>query len=188
MDTIVDDAANRLALTLRTEREARGWSQGDLARRSGVSKAMISKIEREEASPTAVILVRLSAAFELTLAALLTRAEGAVGRHVVAAAQPLWRDPETGYVRRQLFANPSSPLELVRVELPAGASVAFPAESYRFIRQVVWLMKGRLVITDGLERYELGRGDAYAFGEPADAAFLNESGAPSVYLVAVSRR
>jgi len=188
MDTIVDDASTRLALVLRAEREARGWSQGDLALRSGVSKAMISKIERVEASPTAVILVRLSAAFELTLGTLLTRAESAAGRHVASAAQPVWRDPETGYVRRQLFAGSSSPLELVRVELPAGARVALPAASYRFIRQVVWLMKGRLVIEDGPERHELARGDAYAFGEPADAAFINESGAPCVYLVAVSRR
>jgi transcriptional regulator with XRE-family HTH domain len=188
MDTVVDEASNRIAQTVRNEREARGWSLADLATRAGVSKAMISKIERGEASPTAVMLVRLATAFELTLATLLTLAEGAGGRHVAAAAQPVWRDPETGYVRRQLFAGASCPLELVRVELPAGASVAFPAASYRFIRQVVWLMKGRLIIEDGGERYALERGDTYAFGEPADAAFVNESDAPCEYLVAVSRR
>jgi transcriptional regulator with XRE-family HTH domain len=188
MDTIVDDASARLARTLRREREARSWSLGDLAGRSGVSKAMISKIERAEASPTAVSLVRLSAAFGLTLAALLTRAEDAAGRYVAHAAQPMWRDPESGYVRRQLFASAATPLELVRVELPPGASVTFPAASYRLIRQVVWLMKGRLIIVDGGERYELARGDSYAFGEPADATFVNESGAPAVYLVAVCRR
>ena len=188
MNTIVDDASSRLAHALRAERETRGWSQGDLAARAGVSKAMISKIERVEASPTAVILVRLATAFELTLGTLLTKADGARGRHVKAAAQPMWRDPASGYVRRQLFANPTSPLELVRVELPAGARVGYPASSYRPIRQVVWLMQGKLVIEDGGERFELGRGDAYAFGEPADAAYVNESGAPCVYVVAVSRR
>jgi transcriptional regulator with XRE-family HTH domain len=184
----VDDASARLASTLKAEREARGWSQADLATRSGVSKAMISKIERAEASPTATILVRLSAAFELTLATLLMRTEAATGRHVTAAAQPVWRDPETGYVRRQLFASPSSPLELVRIELPAGARVPIPAASYTFIRQVVWLLEGRLVIEDGAERNALAAGDTYAFGEPADAAFVNEGRAPCVYLVAVSRR
>jgi transcriptional regulator with XRE-family HTH domain len=185
---MVDGTSARLATTLRAEREARGWSQADLATRSGVSKAMISKVERAEASPTATILVRLSAAFELTLATLLMRSEIASGRHIVAGAQPVWRDPETSYVRRQLFASPSSPLELVRVELPAGARIAIPAVAYSFIRQVVWLMAGQLVIEDGAERYALSTGDTYAFGEPADAAFLNESGAPCVYLVAVSRR
>ena len=49
MSTIFDtDAA--LAARLRRERESRGWSLADLAARSGVSRAMVSKIERGEAS------------------------------------------------------------------------------------------------------------------------------------------
>lgn len=188
MDTIVDGTSGRLASTIKAEREARGWSQADLAARSGVSKAMISKVERAEASPTAAILVRLSAAFELTLATLLMRTETQSGRHIAVAAQPVWRDPETGYVRRQLFASPGTPIELVRVELPAGTRVPIPAASYAFIRQVVWLIEGHLVIEDGGERHALAPGDTYAFGEPADAAFVNERRAPCVYVVAVSRR
>jgi len=107
---------------------------------------------------------------------------------MVAAAQQVWRDPDTRYLRRQLFASPSHPIELVRVELPAGARVALPASSYRLIRQVVWLLEGRLIIEDGPERYALAAGDTYAFGEPSDAAFVNDSKAPCAYLVAVSRQ
>ncbi len=76
MDTIVDDLSARLAQRLRLERDSRGWSLADLAERSGVSKATISKIERAEVSPTAVVLVRLASAFDLTLAGLMLRAEG----------------------------------------------------------------------------------------------------------------
>src|SRR5271170_6903238 len=119
MDTTSGDTG-RIARRLRLERDARSWSQADLAKRSGVSKAMISKIEREEVSPTAVILVRLAGAFDLTLAGLLLRAEGAGDRLSRAADQPVWRDPGAGYLRRQLFTRPDHPLELIRVELPAG--------------------------------------------------------------------
>ena len=76
METIVDDLSARLAQRLRLERDSRGWSLADLAERSGVSKATISKIERAEVSPTAVVLVRLASAFDLTLAGLMLRAEG----------------------------------------------------------------------------------------------------------------
>jgi transcriptional regulator with XRE-family HTH domain len=76
MDTLVDDLSARLAQRLRLERDSRGWSLADLAERSGVSKATISKIERAEVSPTAVVLVRLASAFDLTLAGLMLRAEG----------------------------------------------------------------------------------------------------------------
>ena len=70
MSTIGNETSARIARRLRLERDARGWSLADLAERSGVSKATISKIEREELSPTAVILVRLASAFDLTLAPL----------------------------------------------------------------------------------------------------------------------
>ncbi|WP_310539129.1 helix-turn-helix transcriptional regulator [Phenylobacterium sp.] len=65
----MDDSGALLANRLRLERDMRGWSLADLAERSGVSKATISKIERQEVSPTAVILIRLAGAFDLTLAA-----------------------------------------------------------------------------------------------------------------------
>src|ERR1041385_8924331 len=117
MDTLVDDLSARLAQRLRLERDSRGWSLADLAERSGVSRAMISKIEREEVSPTAVILVRLAGAFDLTLAGLLLRAEGQ-GRLTRATEQPVWRDPKTGYLRKQVFSRPDHPLEIIEVELP----------------------------------------------------------------------
>jgi transcriptional regulator with XRE-family HTH domain len=184
----VDDTGFRLAQRIRAEREARGWSLAELAQRSDVSKAMISKIERGEASPTAALLARLATAFELTLATLLARAEGDGARKVAAADQPRWRDPGTGYFRRQVFARADHPVELVHVELPAGARVDLPAASYAFIRQVVWLLGGELAIVEGGQETTLAAGDAYAFGEPADSAFVNRSGAPCAYLVAVSRR
>ncbi|MBV9456432.1 MAG: helix-turn-helix transcriptional regulator, partial [Bradyrhizobium sp.] len=59
MATIVDELGQRLAQRIRLERDSRGWSLAELAERSGVSKATISKIERAEVSPTAVVLVRL---------------------------------------------------------------------------------------------------------------------------------
>jgi len=83
MSTIVnypEDPTQSLAARIALEREARGWSLADLAERSGVSKAMISKIERAEASPTAALLGRLSGAFGLTMSTLLARAERGGGR------------------------------------------------------------------------------------------------------------
>jgi len=188
MNSIVDKTTLRLAQRIRVEREARGWSQGELAERSDVSKAMISKIERGEASPTAALLGKLSGAFELTLASLLARAEGGSGRKMAAADQPVWRDPETGYVRRQIYARGEFPLEIVRVELPGEANVSYPAASYAFIRQVVWVLDGELQVREGAQETRLQAGDAYAFGEPVESSISNPTTAPCVYVVAVTHR
>lgn len=185
---MISDPTDRIARRLLAERETRGWSQGDLAARAGVSKAMISKIERGEASPTAALLARLSGAFELTLATLLARAENEGGRLTRAADQAIWQDPETRYVRRQLYARPGGPIELVQVSLPPGAEVAIPAAAYTFIRQVVWVMDGDLEIREGGVIHQLTAGDCLEFGEPADCAYRNPGTRPASYVVAVTAR
>ena len=75
MDATVDASSHALAERIRLERRARGWSLAGLAERSGVAKAAIHRIESGQASPTAVVLIKLAAAFELTLAGLFARAE-----------------------------------------------------------------------------------------------------------------
>lgn len=187
MDTLIDDLSQRLAQRIRLERDGRGWSLAELAERSGVSKATISKIERAEVSPTAVVLVRLASAFDLTMAGLMVRAEGQGDRVSRAADQPVWRDPETGYLRRQVFSRPDHPVELVRVEMPARQRVTLPASSYAHIRQALWVLSGSLVITEAGTRHALAAGDCLGFGPPADTTFANESNAPCTYLVALAR-
>src|SRR5215212_1867655 len=75
MSTILDSIDSTIGARIRGERTVRRWSLDELAERASVSKAMISKIERAEVSPTAALLGRLSAAFGLTLSALLAEAE-----------------------------------------------------------------------------------------------------------------
>jgi len=187
VDTIIDDLSSRLASRLRLERDSRGWSLADLAERSGVSKATISKIERAEVSPTAVVLVRLASAFDLTMAGLMLRAEGQGDRLSKASEQPVWRDPETGYLRTQVFNRPDHPIEIIRVELPARQRVTLPASSYAHIRQVVWVQAGALVIIEAGERHHLATGDCLGFGPPAVVTFANESASPCTYVVALAR-
>jgi transcriptional regulator with XRE-family HTH domain len=182
-----------LAHRIRREREARGWSIADLAAASGVSRAMISKVERAEASPTAALLGRLSGALHLTVSTLLARAEADAGpsRIARAEAQPLWTDPATRY-RRRAVSPPGTEPELVEVLLPPGARVAYPAASFAFLRgQVAWVLEGRLAIEEGAEEALLRAGDSLAFDldTPKGHAFRNPSRSkPCRYLVALSRR
>jgi transcriptional regulator with XRE-family HTH domain len=191
MSTIVDDLDARLGARLKIERERRGWSLTDLAARSGVSRAMINKVERGEASPTAALLGRLSGAFGLTLSALLARTEmSGAGRLVRADDQLRWTDPATGYVRRQVAPAPGSdlPLDLVQVELPAGAAVSFPAAAYAFVRQLVWVLGGTLTFIEGDATHTLTAGDCLELGPPSDCTFRNDRRSPCRYAVVILRQ
>jgi len=185
MSTIGDNPDERIAARIRIERESRGWSLAELAGRAGVSRSMIHKIEHGGSSPTAALLGRLSGAFGLSMSTLIARAETVTGRLLRYADQPVWVDPQTGYVRRHVSPSSDLPVDLVRVELPPGAIVPMPAASYAFIRQLVWVLDGVLVFVEGQVRHELRTGDCLELGPPADCAFRNESAAPVIYAVVV---
>lgn len=174
-----------LAARLRAAREVQGWSLAILAARSGVSRAMISKVERAEASPTAELLGRLSGALGITLSALLAQAEGEADRIVRRDAQPVWVDPATGYVRRSLSPPGSLPLDLVEVDMPAGAKVAYPASALAFRHQQVWLLRGRLRLTEGGRVHVLAPGDCLRCSREAEVIFENPGPESCGYLVAL---
>jgi transcriptional regulator with XRE-family HTH domain len=184
----LDTEAGLLAARLKKERQERGWSIAQLAERSAVSRAMISKVERGEASPTAALLGRLSGAFGLTLSTLLSRAESTGERLSRAASQPRWTDPGSGYVRRAVSPRTGGPLELVSVELPVGAAVSYPASAYAFLYHQVLVLSGTLRFTEGQKAHLLRAGDCLEFGAPADCTYANAGPGKCRYLVAVVRR
>jgi transcriptional regulator with XRE-family HTH domain len=188
MSTISNDPTNALAFHLKAEREARGWSLADLATRAQVSKAMLSRIERGESSPTAALLGKISGAFGLTISHLLTPPEAPAERLRRSQDQEIWRDPATGYLRRQVSPACDSPIDLVHVELPPGQAIAYPAASYAFIRQMIWAQSGELTFIEGTETHRLGPGDCLSLGPPRDCVFRNDRAEPCRYLVVVTRR
>jgi len=188
MAIIVNDPTPIIAQRVRASRQANGWSLEGLAQRSGVSKAMLSKVERCKASPTAALLGKISGALGLTMSALLSAPPQSGARLVRAGEQPVWQDPETGYVRRQVSPVSDSPMHLVEVHLPPSASVAFPASAYEFIRQVIWVLGGKLEFREGDIVHRLGIGDCLELGDPADCEFRNTGRAECRYLVAVAKR
>ncbi|MEO5756141.1 MAG: XRE family transcriptional regulator [Mesorhizobium sp.] len=186
MAGIANDISSTIGKRIHAERLMRDWSLAELAQRSEVSKAMLSTIERGKTSPTAALLVRIAAAFGMTLSALIARAELQGGGLLRESDQPIWRDPATGYVRRHLSPVSDMPLELIRVHLPADAKASFPAATYAFIRQQIWLISGRLEFTEGDTVHRLEAGDCLALGAPSDCTFhALEPGAE--YLVGLVR-
>jgi transcriptional regulator with XRE-family HTH domain len=187
MSNMLDGLDSRLGIRIRLEREARGWSLTELAQKSGVSRAMIHKIERGGSSPTAMLLARLSGAFEMSMSALMARAEMQEGRLLREREQPNWIDPQTGYVRRHVSPKSDLPMEVVRVDLPSRQEVSFPAASYRHRRHLVWVLQGLLVFLEGATRYEMNEGDCLELGPPNDCVFKNESDRLCTYAVIVLR-
>jgi transcriptional regulator with XRE-family HTH domain len=183
-----DPLTAAIASAVTSTRLARDLSASALAKRSGVSRAMIGKIERGEAQPTAALLGRIAAALGMTLSELITLAERDNRRVARFADQPTWIDPATGYRRRAVSPSAGGLLELVEVDLPAGAEVSFPAESYAMTQHQIWVLDGRLNFHEGDTVHELATGDCLELGPPVPCTYHNPTGKPCRYLVAQARR
>jgi transcriptional regulator with XRE-family HTH domain len=174
---------------IKAGRRSRGWTLDDFAAASGVSRAMISRVERGESSATAALLARLAAALGVTLASLFAEPAPGGGPLLRSAEQPTWRDPATGYLRRAVSpAATGSPVELVEVEFPPRATVRFePWQPGRSADQHVWVLEGRIDVTVGETTHALGVGDCLHMSLGAPITYHNPTRRAARYAVVLAR-
>jgi transcriptional regulator with XRE-family HTH domain len=158
-----EDINRRIAERLRSRRVELGVSVSELAATSGVSKAMIGKVEASVSSPTAGVLGRLCAGLGITMSALMAAVETEDATLLPTAEQPRWRDPETGLERVAVSPRtPSSAVEIARLRLPPGAEVVYPTPPSLAYGQQLLGLAGRLRFTVGQSRFDIGPGDCVA--------------------------
>jgi len=187
IDATGDSVDLAIGARIKALRASRNLTLDALAERSGVSRAMISRIERGESSATAQLLNRLCAALGLTLSGLFARTELASSPLSRRADQVTWRDPQTGYVRRRISpATSDGILDLVDVTLPPGAVVPFDGQGLRGADQLVHVLAGRLDMILGEEVYALSAGDCLHMRFETPNTFRNSSGEPVRYIVTLA--
>ena len=174
----------RIGSRLKALRLGAGLTIDGLASASGVSRAMISRIERGEASPTAALLARLANALGTTLSQFFADGleQGPLAR---AATRPVWRDPANGYLRRAVTPD-SFPADIVDVTLPAGVAVTYDNAVPLAIEQVVWVLEGHLELTFGDEIHVLGAGDCLQMRLDRPITFRNATTANVRYAVVLA--
>ena len=185
------DVNQRIAQRVRDLRTARGDSLEALATRCGVSRSMISLVERGESSPTATVLDKLAAGLGVPLATLFsgTPTPDAPPSPVARAAdQSVWTDPASGYVRRALTPpGCDGATQLVEVTLPGRTSVAFEhVPRAARVTQQVWVLDGRIDVTVGVTTHALRAGDCLAMDLDGPTSFSNPKRKAARYLVVVT--
>ncbi|WAZ25412.1 helix-turn-helix domain-containing protein [Streptomyces cinnabarinus] len=150
----------RLGARLAALRAERGWSLGEVAERSGVSKSTLSRAERAEISPTAALLNRLCGVYGRTMSQLLSEVESEPALLVRAAEQPVWQDRASGFVRRSVSPpHPGLRGELVEGRLAPGADIAYDRPPVPGLEQHIWVLAGALDVTAQETGHHLAAGD-----------------------------
>ena len=180
------DLNQRIAERVRELRAAQGLSLDAVATKSGVSRSMISLIERGESSPTAVVLEKLAAGLGVMLASLFdapaAAAQAPSGPVARRDDQPLWRDPASGYLRRNVSPpGMPQPMQIVEVHFPPGGRVAFETGP-----RDMPVLEGVIDVTLGAERHRLREGDCLAMQLDRPTMFHNPTRKPTRYAVVIA--
>ena len=184
----LEDINRRIAHRVAALRAERGLSLEALAARSGVSRSTLSLIERGETSATAVILEKVAGGLGVALAALFEAQREAPGPLMRRAEQAEWRDPASGYLRRNVSPpDHPSPLRIVEVEFPAGRRVVLEgASAASAIDEQVWVLEGAMTLTLGHVSHRLEAGDCLALHVDGPIEFHNPTRRAARYAVVIA--
>ena len=183
-------SAERLSMVelgqrIRSERVSRGYSLDLLAERSGVSRSMLSAVERGAKAPTVLVLDRIAAGLDLSLERLVEPARQARVIVLRSAEQQVVRDP-SGWERRIVSPRlPASELELLRMTIPPGGHVDQFAPHAPGAREYVVVERGALLLTLDGTPHLLHAGDSVHYDADCDHGFANPADTPCVYYLAM---
>jgi transcriptional regulator with XRE-family HTH domain len=139
---------------LRNLRKTQGYTIADVAQNSGISTAVISRIERNQAMPELETLARLSRVFGISATDLLGLAENRTAR--VVSEQHYnsggFQFSNVHFLDLQIFIGTA----------PAGSTVNRP-EIHHNDTETCWVISGSIELMVGSDKYILKEGDAIQF-------------------------
>ena len=154
----------RIAQRLKRLRTGRSWSLDELARRSEVSRATLSRLENAEVSATASVLGKLCAAYELPVSRLMHMVEDDFAPLVRRDRQSVWTDPETGF-RRRSVSPPAQNLagEAIEGQLEPGTRITYDHPPRHGLEHHLLLIEGQLEVAVDGQTHDLRPGDCLRY-------------------------
>lgn len=176
----------RIAERLRRLRAERQWSLDELARRTDVSRATLSRLENAEVSPTASVLGKLAAAYGLTISRLMHMVEDSFVPLVQRDAQPVWTDPSNGF-RRRSVSPPAQMLraEVLECELQPGTRIAYDQPPRPGLEHHLVLTDGELEISIEGRSYDLKPGDCLRYQLYGASVFATPERSGARYILVI---
>ena len=174
---------------VRQLRTARRWSLESLAKASGVSRSMLSQIERERSNPTLAVTLRIARAFGLSLGELLDMPGAATTVNVIRGEDHAYhyRSDKDCRIRTLSPLNLEKDVEFYEILLQAGGALRSAAH-FEGTREFVTVQKGRVSVASAGCAEELNAGDSANYRADVPHALINAGKTESVIFLIVIYR
>lgn len=182
------EAINRhLGARVKQLRSEKGWSLETLANASGVSRSMLSQIEREQANPTLAVTLRIAHAFEIDLSELINIANATTTLNVIRANDRTfhYRSDKNCKIRTLSPLNLEKDVEFYEVQLKRSGALNSQAH-FEGTREFLTVEQGQVEVTSGEESDLLERGDSANYRADIPHAIVNKGrGTATLFLVVI---
>lgn len=185
METTSEPLTQLIGQRVRQERQARGWTLDRLAEASDVSRRMLINIEQGAANPSIGLLLKLSDALGVGLAALVDT-PGPTGVKVTRSGTGpvLWSGEQGG--RAVLVASTVPPDVVELWDWTLGAGDRYPSEAHASgTRELLHVLEGAVVVEIAGQEHTLEVGDALSFPGDVTHAYANPGDAPARFSLSV---
>ncbi len=159
-----EDVSRHVCRRIHQLRRDRGWSLDVLSRASGVSRSMLSQIEREQANPTLAVTVKIAGALGMSMAELVEQSAVAPGIEVIRAddRSHIFRSDQNCSIRTLSPLHLEKDVEFYEVLLNPGGALR-SAPHFEGTREFLTVQKGRVVVVSDTETTELNRADSASY-------------------------
>jgi transcriptional regulator with XRE-family HTH domain len=163
----VDQISSEVCRRVRELRRSNNWSLEELSAACGVSRSMLSQIERDAANPTLAVTARIAQAFGMSLGELVESPTASTRIHVIRAndREYHYRSDSDCSIRTLSPLHLEKDVEFYELEIKVGCQLESAAHFER-TREFITVQKGRIRVLSGEEDVELNRGDSASY--PAD--------------------
>ena len=183
----VDPISGQISQRVKLLRQQQGWSLEQLATASGVSKSMLSQIERNQANPTLAVTCKIAQAFSMSLAEFVEMPSASSAIHVIRAddREHLYRSDEAVEIRTLSPLNLEKDVEFYHVRLKSGGALKSAAH-FQGTREFLTVEQGKVRIESSNDSAELAKGDSTTYRADVPHAIENiGKGEATVFLVVI---
>ncbi|MCA9036695.1 MAG: helix-turn-helix domain-containing protein [Planctomycetaceae bacterium] len=159
-----EDVSRHVCQRIRDLRRQRGWSLDVMAQLSGVSKSMLSQIEREQANPTLAVTVKIAHALGMSVGELIEQVAPPTNIEVIRSEDRshIFRADENCSIRTLSPLHLEKDVEFYEVLLNVGGALKSAAH-FEGTREFLTVQKGRVAVTSDVEKCELNKGDSASY-------------------------
>ena len=180
---------HRLGDRVRKLRADRGWSLEALANASGVSRSMLSQIERNQANPTLAVTLRIARAFAMSLGDLLESPHATTAVTVIRAEDHTYHYRSDKHCRIRTLSplNLEKDVEFYEVQLQPGGALR-SAPHFEGTREFLTVQKGQIRVESAHDTETLHPGDSANYRADVPHAIVNTGkGEAVIFLVDIYR-